>query len=47
MHFHIGLFEFLIVGLYFLIWNSIFHLVNVEARRAGWKTVAGISGLHS
>lgn len=47
MHFHIGFFEFLIVGLYILAWNAIFHFVNVEARRMGWKTVAGVSGLHS
>lgn len=45
MHLHIGLVEFLIFGLYLIIWKGILHFLNIEARRSGSTTVAGVTGL--
>lgn len=47
MHFHIGFFEFLIFGAYLIIWNALFHLINIEARRMKWTTLAGVTGMHA
>ena len=45
MHLHIGLMEFIVFALYYLILKAVLQLVNVEARRSGSKTLAGVSGL--
>jgi hypothetical protein len=45
MHVHIGFLEFLIFGMYLLIWKLVLHFVNVESRRNGWHVPAGVSGL--
>lgn len=42
---HIGLAEFLIFGLYFILWKFLIHFINVQARQAGSHTLAGVSGL--
>lgn len=42
---HIGFEGFLVFLLYFVIAKALFHFVNVEARRNGWSTPAGVSGL--
>jgi hypothetical protein len=39
------LLEFLCFGLFYVIWKAVFHLINIESRRAGMTTVAGVSGL--
>lgn len=45
MHLHIGLAEFLVFALYYLVLKAALQLVNIEARRSGSKTLAGVSGL--
>lgn len=45
MHLHIGLAEFLVFVLYYLILKAALQVGNVEARRNGWTIPAGISGL--
>jgi hypothetical protein len=45
MHLHIGLMEFIVFALYYLILKAVIQLVNIEARRSGSKTLAGVSGL--
>jgi hypothetical protein len=45
MHLHIGLMEFIVFALYYLILKAVLQLVNIEARRSGSKTLAGVSGL--
>ena len=45
MHFHIGLMEFLVFAAYYVILKAILTLINLETRRAGMKTCAGVSGL--
>lgn len=45
MHVHIGALEFLIFALYYVILKMIIHFINLEARRSGSKTLAGVSGL--
>lgn len=45
MHLHIGLAEFIVFALYYLILKAALQLANVEARRNGWTVPAGISGL--
>ena len=45
MHLHIGLMEFLVFALYYLVLKAALQLINIEARRSGSKTLAGVSGL--
>lgn len=45
MHVHIGFIEFLTFGLYLVIWKMILHFIQVESRRSGSRTVAGVTGL--
>jgi hypothetical protein len=45
MHLHIGLLEFIVFALYYLILKAVIQLLNIEARRSGSKTLAGVSGL--
>ena len=45
MHLHIGLMEFLVFALYYVVLKALLQLINVEARRSGSKTLAGVSGL--
>lgn len=45
MHLHIGFVEFMIFGLYLILWKFILHLINTKARGSDMTTVAGISGL--
>lgn len=41
----IGLVEFFVFCLYYIILKAILQLINVEARRTGSQTLAGVSGL--
>ena len=43
----VNVFNFLIVGLFLIIWNAVFLFVNVEARRNHWQWLAAVTGLHS
>jgi hypothetical protein len=45
MHVHIGFVEFLIFAMYYVILKALLQLLNIEARRSGSKTLAGVSGL--
>jgi hypothetical protein len=45
MHLHIGLMEFLVFALYYVVLKALLQLINVEARRSGSKVLAGVSGL--
>jgi hypothetical protein len=45
MHLHIGFLEFLIFGMYLIIWKAVFHMINIECRRNQMTTAAGVSGL--
>ena len=45
MHLHIGLMEFIVFALYYLLLKAVLQLINIEARRSGSKTLAGVSGL--
>lgn len=45
MHLHIGLAEFLVFALYYLVLKALIQFINIEARRNGLTTVAGVSGL--
>jgi len=45
MHLHIGLMEFIVFALYYLVLKAVLQLINIEARRSGSKTLAGVSGL--
>lgn len=45
MHLHIGLVELLIFAMYYIIVKAFFQVVNIEARRNGMTTLAGVSGL--
>jgi hypothetical protein len=45
MHVHIGFVEFLVFALYYLILKAVLQLINIEARRSGSTTLAGVSGL--
>ena len=45
MHFHIGLAEFLVFALYYLILKAILQVINIESRRSGSSVLAGVSGL--
>ena len=45
MHVHIGFLEFLVFALYYVVLKAAIQLLNIEARRSGSKTLAGVSGL--
>ena len=45
MHLHIGLAEFLVFALYYLVLKALLQFVNIEARRNGLTVLAGVSGL--
>jgi len=45
MHLHIGLAEFVVFVLYYLILKAALQLANIEARRNGSTILAGITGL--
>lgn len=45
MHLHIGLMEFLVFALYYLVLKAAIQLINIEARRSGSTVLAGVSGL--
>lgn len=45
VHLHIGLAEFLVFALYYLILKAAIQFANVEARRNGMTIAAGITGL--
>lgn len=45
MHVHIGLLEFVTFVLYYLILKAAVQLLNIEARRTGSHTLAGVAGL--
>lgn len=45
MHFHIGFLEFLVFAAYYFILKAILLVINLETRRNGLKTPAGVSGL--
>jgi len=44
---HVGVYNFLVVGLFLIIWNALFQVINIEARRNKWHVPAAVSGLHS
>lgn len=37
--------DFLVWVAFYVIFKAIMHFVNVETRRNGWSTTAGVSGL--
>jgi hypothetical protein len=37
--------EFLVWVAFYVIFKSIMHFVNIETRRNGWTTPAGVAGL--
>jgi len=45
MHVHIGLAEFVVFALYYLILKALLQFINIEARRSGSTVLAGVSGL--
>lgn len=45
MHLHIGLAEFLVFALYYLVLKALIQFVNIEARRNNLTVLAGVSGL--
>lgn len=45
MHMHIGLAEFLVFALYYVLLKGLIQLINLETRRNGLTTIAGVSGL--
>lgn len=48
MHLHIGLAEFLVFALYYLVLKALLQFVNIEARRGSGPlatVAAGVSGL--
>lgn len=47
MHFHIGLVEFGVWVLYYLIFKAVVLLINLETRRGNLKVPAAVSGLFS
>lgn len=46
-HFHIGLFEFLVWIMYYLIFKAVVLVINLETRRNGWQVPAAVAGLFS
>lgn len=47
MHLHIGLAEFLVFLLYYIVAKAFLQFLNIEARRSGLETLAGITGLYA
>lgn len=45
MHIHIGLVEFVIFAMYYVILKALLQFINIETRRAGLTVPAGVSGL--
>jgi hypothetical protein len=45
MHLHIGLLEFVVFAMYYIILKAVIQLINIEARRAGLTCPAAVSGL--
>jgi hypothetical protein len=45
MHLHIGLAEFAVFALYYIILKAVIQLINIETRRNGWTIPAAVSGL--
>ena len=45
MHVHIGFMEFIVFAMYYVILKLIMHFINIETRRSGSSTVAGVTGL--
>lgn len=45
MHLHIGLAEFLVFALYYIMVKALVQFINLETRRNGWTVPAGVSGL--
>jgi hypothetical protein len=45
MHLHIGLAEFVVFALYYLILKALLQFINIESRRSGSTLLAGLSGL--
>jgi len=45
VHVHIGFLEFVVFALYYVILKAVLQLLNIEARRSGSKTLAGVTGL--
>lgn len=46
-HLHIGLAEFLVFALYYIILKATVQVINVETRRNGMHVPAAVSGLLS
>ena len=44
---HVGVYNFLVVGLFVIIWNALFMFINIEARRNKWHVPAAVTGMHS
>lgn len=45
MHLHVGLVEFVIFAMYYVILKALLQFINVETRRSGATIPAGVSGL--
>lgn len=45
MNLHIGLVEFLVFAMYYIILKALIQLINIECRRAGLHLPAAVSGL--
>jgi hypothetical protein len=45
MHLHIGLAEFAVFALYYILLKGVIQFINLETRRNGWTVPAGVSGL--
>jgi hypothetical protein len=44
-HLHIGLAEFLVFALYYIVLKAFIHVANVETRRNGMHVPAAVTGL--
>lgn len=47
MHFHIGLAEFIVFAMYYIILKAILAILNIETRRNNLHVPAAVSGLLS
>jgi hypothetical protein len=45
MHVHIGFMEFIVFAMYYVILKLIVHFIQIESRRGGSSTLAGVTGL--
>ncbi len=45
MYRHSVVIEFLTWVAFYIVFKAIMHFINLEARRNGWSTSAGVSGL--